>query len=318
MRRLPLLLALLAPLLHAQERYFTPAVADPAAPNRVALDVRPGNGLQVVQAELNGKPCRLLFDTGASHTTFDRAFLQREFPELPLQPIALGGVTNVTSAPAAFPVKSLKLGQADLRDFIGMALPLGHLSGSVGDRVDGILGMNAMAYAPFLLSVGDGEVLWNPPAERLEGFRALPLHDDPGDNSLSLVARHAPDGKPFPMLVDSGSSLTFAESAFWPAQGETFDFAASSVNAASAASVQRGEPGELRFGDLALKASPLLDHPCGATLGADILRILDLYFDARRPARAILGRQRPNKAGVDAVAPEAGHDHQRQDKNTEE
>ena len=110
--RLPILAAALLAtcLLRAQEALFTPT--PPAVQiNRAALAVHPGNNLQTLPATLNGKPCTLLLDTGASHTTFDVDFLRKTFPDLPLRPIALGGQTNVQSAPWPSPSRPFGSGR---------------------------------------------------------------------------------------------------------------------------------------------------------------------------------------------------------------
>lgn len=280
MRLIALAAALLAacPLL-AQEALFTPT--PPAVQiNRAALTVHPGNNLQTLPATLNGKPCTLLLDTGASHTTFDVGFLKEAFPDLPTQPVALGGETNVEAAPQAFPIHTLKIGEAELRRFVGMALPLGHLSEAVGVRVDGILGMNALGYAPFRLSLADGAVTWFSAPPVPQGALPLPLLDV-ADNSFHAVATRAGDETTFPVLLDSGASLTFMDGAHWPAGEGEARLGAAGVNAAQDATFKRGAPGTLRLGALSLPLEPLLRDGEEPLLGADALRGLDLIIDAK-------------------------------------
>lgn len=284
MRRiLPPLFALLccaavaAPVPEA-ERPFRPAPLT-VTENRVPLRVNPANGMQLLDATLNGVPCTLLLDTGASHTTFDLAFLKTKLPDLPLKPIALGGTTNVDGAPKAFPVFSLKLGSAELTKFVGMALPLDHLSEAVGERVDGILGMNTMAYAPFRLSLRDASVTWYPTMPEVPGAVTVPVLQGTGDNAFHVIASRGGEGKTFPALIDSGASMTFMDDRLWPAAGEAAAISAAGVNEVMALNVKRGEPGELALGAFRLPIRPLLSHGEMPLLGADSLRGVDLYFD---------------------------------------
>lgn len=273
----------LAAALPAQEELFTPTIAGVPI-NRLTFTVLPGNNLQTVQATLNGKPCVLLLDTGASHTTLDRDFLAKTFPDLPTQPVALGGDTNVETAPLAFPIHSLKLGETELKRFVGMALPLGHLAQSAGTRIDGILGMNALAYAPFRLSLRDRAVTWYSSVPDLTGATELPVLQTLGDNSLHLVASRAGDAQSttFPVLLDSGASLTFMDSERWPAaEGETA-LTTTGVNEAANVSLKRGAKDDLRLGTHTLTLEPLLRPGEEPILGADsLLKMNDLIIDAK-------------------------------------
>ena len=212
--------------------------------------------------------------------TFDVGFLKEAFPDLPTQPVALGGETNVETAPQAFPIHTLKIGEAELRRFVGMALPLGHLSEAVGVRVDGILGMNALGYAPFRLSLADGAVTWFSAPPVPQGALPLPLLDV-ADNSFHAVATRAGDETTFPVLLDSGASLTFMDGAHWPAGEGEARLGAAGVNAAQDATFKRGAPGTLRLGALSLPLEPLLRDGEEPLLGADALRGLDLIIDAK-------------------------------------
>ena len=170
---LTLCFALAAPL-RAQPNPFE-ATVETVRENRVPLRIHPANNLQTLQATLNGKPCTLLFDTGASHTTFNAAFIASALPDLPRQPLILPGQTNVRQRPDLIPVASLTLGNTSLRNFYAMVLPLDHLSRAVGTPIDGILGANSIAYAPCLISLRQAAVTWAPAPESLpEGLAEAP------------------------------------------------------------------------------------------------------------------------------------------------
>lgn len=284
-RLLALLLALFAmPLLHAQAGFDVQAVQ--LQENPVALTIHPGNRLQTLQAELDGVPCTLLFDTGASHTTFNLAFLQRAFPDLVLSPLPMGGTTNIRKQPMAFVAKRLRLGNTTLRDFAAVALALDHLSAAIGTPIDGILGVNAMAYAPFRLSLKRATVTWSaqlPEAPEAAALTVLPAASPIAPLTLALPLTD-PEGRTrmLPLLLDSGSTYTFLPRAQWPQSGERLALATADVNAAAAAQVCRGQPARLALArGQTLHLSPLLTESDRVQLGADFLLAHDLLCDVK-------------------------------------
>lgn len=284
--------ALLAGPLFAQQNPFE-ATVEPIRENRIPLRIHPANKLQTLQATLNGKPCTLLFDTGASHTTFNDAFIKAAFPDLPRQPLRLPGQTNVRQRPDLIPVASLQLGNTTLRDFYAMVLPLDHLSRAVGTPIDGILGANSIAYAPCLISLRQAAVTWAPAPESLpENFAAapeLPLVPERAPRApITLLARREPQGAACPLLLDTGSSYTFLPTSFWPAAEETLALAATNVNASDQKRYQRGQPGKLLLGPCALPITPLLTELDHYQIGADLLANYDLFVDFRHRLLKVL------------------------------
>ena len=69
--------------------------------------------MPLVEAEVDGAKCTFLLDTGATHTTFDLAFVKKNLPNATLTPVAMMAETNVEGAPRYMRVKSMKLGSAD-------------------------------------------------------------------------------------------------------------------------------------------------------------------------------------------------------------
>lgn len=284
--------ALLAWPLFAQQNPFE-ATVEPIRENRIPLRIHPANNLQTLQATLNGKPCTLLFDTGASHTTFNDAFIKAALPDLPRQPLILPGQTNVRQRPDLIPVASLQLGNTTLRDFYAMVLPLDHLSRAVGTPIDGILGANSIAYAPCLISLRQAAVTWAPAPESLpENFAAapeLPLAPERAPLApITLLARREPQGAACPLLLDTGSSYTFLPTAFWPAAEETLALAATNVNASDQKRYRRGQPGSLLLGECSLPITPLLTDQNHHQIGADLLANYDLFVDFRRRLLKVL------------------------------
>ena len=284
--------ALLTGPLFAQQNPFE-ATVETVRENRIPLRIHPANNLQTLQATLNGKPCTLLFDTGASHTTFNDAFIKAAFPDLPRQPLRLPGQTNVRQVPDLIPVASLTLGNTSLRNFYAMVLPLDHLSRAVGTPIDGILGANSIAYAPCLISLRQASVTWAPTPDTLpEGLAAAPTLPLAPERTplapITLLARREPQGAPCPLLLDTGSSYTFLPTAFWPAAEETLALAATNVNASNQKRYRRGQPGSLLLGERSLPITPLLTDQNHHQIGADLLANYDLFVDFRHRLLKVL------------------------------
>lgn len=260
---------------------FWAAVA-PTNEVRVALAVAEGRNMPFVRAKLNGVDCTLLFDTGATHTTFDLGFVRRAIPDADLQPVKLVGDSNVEGAPSYFTAGTLDIGGAKFDNFGAMALNLSHLPSAVGERVDGILGMNTIGRVPMYVSLSKGEVVFCPGPEARKGFDRLTPRFMGDPMSIMLKAVH--DGRAFGIIVDSGASMTFLRKATgWPTTGEKAEFPAVDINGRAGLAPERGEPGRLAVGrDLALDIAPLVvdtKDPSMNRIGSDTLRRYDMLVD---------------------------------------
>lgn len=274
MNSIALVLAALAPLL-PQEEPFRPQIT-PTNEVVVSLTVLPVNHLPLVEAEVDGVKATLLFDTGASHTTFDRAFVEKSLAEKDLQPVLLGGATNVKTAPACFHLGRLALGKAVFGDFTAMTVPLGHLEGSVGRRVDGIVGMNVIRAVPTLLSLGHGRVTFVPSVKEAAASSVVAA------NPVVPRVRVKLSGRNTELLVDSGSSFTFLANGLWPTSTNHVALAATDVNGTDAVRPLVGEKGCLDLG-APVEIKPLVMPPVMSDqrnlLGADTLLRYDLLID---------------------------------------
>jgi predicted aspartyl protease len=249
---------------------------------RVGLTVLEGRGMPIVQAKLNGVDCTMLFDTGATHTTFNLDFVRKSVPGAKLTPVMLVGDSNVEGAPSYFQVESLDIGGARFEDFGAMALDLSHLPAAIGSRVDGILGMNTIGRVPMSLSLAKGEVVFCPGEEARRGFDKL-TGRFPGD-PMSIMLKAVYGGKRFGVIVDSGASMTFLLAATgWKTTGEAADFPAVDINGRTGLKPQVGESGRLVVGmDLALDIAPLVvdsQDPSMNRIGSDTLRRYDMLVD---------------------------------------
>lgn len=265
--------------LHADN--FVPRTV-PGAPAMAKIEVQADNNMPLVQAKVNGRPCTLLFDTGATHTTFDLAFIEKQLPEVKLERVALAGETNVEGQPQLFHADSLVVGQATFGDFDAMALAMPHLSDGIGAHIDGILGMNVIGATRTLVSFGTGKVAFGLPVAVRDLF-GKPVRRRTSDPfSIDLAAEVA--GKPLKLIVDSASSFTFLDrSCGWKATGAADNISAIDINGGGNLAPVRGEPGEIVLG-VPVRISPLLTPAPLNRIGADTLLKYDLLIERRAVA----------------------------------
>lgn len=244
------------------------------------LTVVPGNNMPLVEASLDGKQCTLLVDTGASHTTFDLAFITNALPAVKLEEVQLIGRTNVRVPPKFAAVTNLTVGTESFAVEGVMALDLAHLTHGVGRKVDGILGMNHLRLKPCIISLKRGMLEWNPDVAALEGFHPV-LTRDRGTTHELIVK--LPSGEITPLLIDTGSSFTFLNKTLWPAKAETVKMGTSDVNSQATIGFVRGEKGTLDCGHgYALAVEPILTEETNRNqLGGDVFREVDIYLSDR-------------------------------------
>ena len=238
----------------------------------VPLAVRPGNNMHLVDASVDGVPCRMLVDTGATHTTFDLGFVTNRLPKAELQTVEVRGTTNVKAAPRFFPYATFKLGGHAFSSKGAMAIPLEALAPSVGERVDGILGMSDLSSVDFILR--DRELVFAPSEAERKGFG--PDVRKGGDAYRPFVAgTHG--GREIPFLIDSGSSFTFVKEGLWKPSTNDVALTATEVSGKSAVRPRVGEEGVLELG-IPLMLKPMIANREPNYLGADVLPQYDILF----------------------------------------
>lgn len=245
------------------------------------LIVRPQNGMTLVEGRVDGAPCMLLVDTGASHTTLDLAFVTNRLAGVALREVQLVGRTNVGFAPKFVETKKLTIGEMTFETEGVMALDLSHLSGAVGCRVDGILGMNHLRERPCILSLKQKTLTWNPPREEYERF--LPLNVRDRGTTFEILTT-TPTGAKIALLVDTGSTFSFVDETLWPVTEAEVKMNAADVNQRADAAFKRGKSAEIICGDgVALNISPILTPEKSRNqLGYDVFRDRDLLITRRR------------------------------------
>lgn len=247
----------------------------------VELIVQPHNGMALVEGLVDGTSCTLLVDTGASHTTLDLGFVTNRLAGAALREVELVGRTNVASAPKFVETKALTIGEMTFKTEGLMALDLSHLSGAVGRRVDGILGMNHLRETPCILSLKRKTLTWNPP--RAEYARFIPLNVRDCGTTFEVLTT-TPTGARVALLVDTGSTFSFLDEALWPAAEEEVKMSAADVNQRAEAAFKRGKSSEIACGDgVLITLSPILTPEKGRNqLGYDVFREHDLLITRRR------------------------------------
>jgi len=261
------------------DKPFLPKVA-PKAPAEVKLRILPGKNMAFATATLEGRKCTLLFDTGATHTTFDIGFLRRELPDVKLEGVTLAGVSNVEGAPKIFHAHSLKLGEAEFREFDAMALDISGLTPGIGVKVDGVIGMNVIGCVPALVSFGAGKVVFVPDKGECGGFGEgiARFKGDP----MSVAMVPTINGKKFGLIVDSAATFTFLDKSLgWPSTGEFVGIGAVDVNGKGSIKAERGRTEKLGLGT-DVEISPLLVAEPMNRIGADTLLAYDMLVDFRQ------------------------------------
>lgn len=263
----------------AQDALLSPQVVSPD-PSPTPLTVDATTGLLFVKVEVNGKPCSMLLDTGASHTIWDKGFIEKTFPDTPPIQLGMHGQTNVQATMTGLMVESLKVGKTEFKQFLGLVVPLAHLKQQTGKDFAGILGMNVMGTAPFRLSYKDRTVTWSQTAPEVTGAKALPAALIPTTNCFNVNVV-TDEGKTIPALLDAGASMTIFTPGNWPTEGSS-DYQTFNVNQANAAATfGNGKAGTLRLGDLSVKVKPLVRDGMPNLIGADVMKGFDFVVDCK-------------------------------------
>lgn len=258
---------------------FLPATA-PERPAVAEIQVVPGRLMPLVKCKVDGRDAVMIFDTGATHTTFDVGFVKRVLPGTKFEKVVLGGVTNVAGEPSLFHVSSLKVGEAEFGDFDAMALDLSHFAPEMAGRIDGIVGMNVIGRVATFVSLGSRRVVFSPgdDVRRRFGKMAKRRRDDPFSVALDAVVGE----KKFTLIVDSASSFTFLDATLgWPSTGRRETFNTLDVNGGGGLSAERGKPGPLALGE-DVGIAPLLVRIPMNRIGADTLLKYNMLVDFGR------------------------------------
>jgi predicted aspartyl protease len=268
------------------EHAFYPTLSeDFKGENKVQLSRSPQGNLPYCKVTVGAQTVEMLFDTGATHTTLDVDFVKEVFPEVELYPLALPK-SNVQSPVYLFKMRAMHVGNATLTDFYMMATQLDPLAEQMGVPIKGILGLNVMGYAPFLLSLGENVVTWSPTAfltrdsAALKEYTLLPKAE--GAPNRLILSIQTPKGLSVPLLLDTGASFTFLPDQAWEASDQPLYLSATDINQTRERQFMYGVKGEMKMGALSLEVQPVVLAPDAqrpSLLGVDILSQLELYIN---------------------------------------
>lgn len=259
------------------ESFQPKIIAQKEGPNRVTIERSPSGQLPYCEVTFGTMPVKMLFDTGATHTTLDVDFVKEAFPEVILHPLAVPN-SNVQQQVYIFKVPSMTIGTTTVGDFYMMATDLKNLALQMKVPVRGIVGLNVMQHKPFLLSLGTGAVTWSPLP--LTGFTTLPK--PAGAPERVILPIKTPLDKTIYLLLDSGASYTFVPEEAWEASDKPLLLSTTDVNSTQARQFMYGVEGPMDFGGLAPTVTPIVlakGSKRPSLLGADILSLIDIYVD---------------------------------------
>ncbi len=203
--------------IHAQQAPIPPINTTHSLekPGIIRLKQDKNTQLLLATCSVNGVKCQMIVDTAASHTTFHSGFIDKHFPTIKRikAPIAPG--SNVKTVPDIFPLNEVNIGNFHIKNCLGLCLDLSPLISQFTDTpVVGILGMNYMGLRPFRLSATNKTLEFL--TEKNYPKRGLhELHSSLRRTQVFTIHCQR-EGNKFPLLLDSGSSLSFAPKAHWP------------------------------------------------------------------------------------------------------
>ena len=97
-------------------------------------------GLMLVEAQVNGRPAVLILDTGSNRTMVNSKLVDVATPSL--RDVVTSKKGSGWSGNAVFTRASLAVGSVVWRDHVILAMDTGEISKSLGENVDGLLGMD--------------------------------------------------------------------------------------------------------------------------------------------------------------------------------
>lgn len=233
--------AAVAPAPAAAPEATPPAVATPSIAEQLMQMAPDARCKQIVTTCLvAGQPLRVMLDTGATHTVFhtESAKQLQQVQWIDTSHIQFNG--NANQRPEMF-IAPVLLGPGEFEPRPLLALDLSGVRSMMAEKIDGIIGMDLLNPLPFTFDFHTNAFYWGTP----ESANLFPLmgQTDPNGRLFLIVASGE---KSFPLLLDTGSSITrIVESNWTPGRGETIQAQVSDVNAAAHISTIEGKAGTL-------------------------------------------------------------------------
>ena len=103
-----------------------------------------------INVTVNGKRCRFLIDTGASHSVVDKAYFEKHFGKRSLKTVkqSTTGLHSSTTESHFGKIKELKIGSSITKSYTAAAVDLSHVNNTYKSlkkpAIQGILGSDLM------------------------------------------------------------------------------------------------------------------------------------------------------------------------------
>ncbi len=114
---------------------------------------------------VNGKRCRFLLDTGASHSVVDKAFFEKHFGKRSLKTVkqSTTGLHSSTVESHFGRIKDLKIGALLIKKFTAAAIDLNHVNATYASikkaKIHGILGSDILRANKMIIDYGQGKLI---------------------------------------------------------------------------------------------------------------------------------------------------------------
>lgn len=272
-------------------------------------------GQVLVTCLVNGVPARLLMDTGATHTVLDKRFADEVLKVEYVDTSEMQIQGNAAEIPG-LTLGELQAGGAQLRGMAFLVMSLDGVNSMQSVPIDGILGMDAMRYLPFVMDFANNRYSWGSFRE-MEGFVPLEGELDEGGR---LMAKVKSGKRELVLLLDTGSSVTTMLPEQWePGLAASHRTPVADISGRRMIEVGVGHEGRLQLGKTLFSAeiTPQLLPPEAdpGLLGIDALQSLALVHkpDASGRSRFYVGAVKPRQpkpapeaADAESAAPSAG------------
>lgn len=130
-------------------------------PARILLEALDSTGYHLfINTTVNGKRCRFLIDTGASHSVVDKGFFEKNFGKRNLKTVkqATTGLHSSTSESYFGKIKELKIGPTTEKNYTAAAVDLSHVNHTYKQlkkpAIHGILGSDLMLKHKMIINYG--------------------------------------------------------------------------------------------------------------------------------------------------------------------
>lgn len=197
----------------------------------------------LVTCQINGVPMRMMLDTGATNTVLHSGSLSKLKKPMKMDTSHIQFSGNAKERPDVYLLNVVVAGNR-VPNHPVMVLSLDGARSLMAEQIDGIIGMDFLGALPFTFDVASGKLHWGLPEGPL---KLAPLYGSK-DGGNRLFMNILCDGKPYEILLDSGSTITRLPQSAWPAgAAHTTDLSVSDVNDAAAISATVGKPGVVQL-----------------------------------------------------------------------